>query len=283
VLTEASFVGLNTFVYYFALPALFLVRMAEAPIAQLFDWRLPAAYLTGGLTVFLVGMGLTRACFGHRLAVMGLAGLAAAYPNVGYMGLPLMITAFGEAAAVPAMLVLMADVLVTFSVGVAVTEAGLGSGTVARTVALGLGRNPVVLSILVGAAVALARLPLHASLDAFLELLGGAALPCALFALGASLVGLRPGRAAAEVALLAGLKLLLHPFLVWLAATRLFHLGPLATAVVVIEASLPVAATVFVVAQRHELYADRVSAAILLSTALSVVTVSALLVLMAPP
>lgn len=299
LLTAASFVGLNGFVYYFALPALLFVKIAQTPILRLFDWRLLAAYYAGGFTVFALTILLARLLFRERLAVLGLLGLAAAYPNVGYMGLPLLITAFGEAATFPVVLIFVADVLVTFSIGTALVEVGLGRGgrwwQAARTVAGGFARNPLLLAIALGAAVGLAGVPLHASLRAFAELLGGAALPCALFALGASLTGEPVARQAArdgatgpgggwrEVALVVGMKLALHPWLVWLAATRVFDLPPLSAAAAVLQASLPVAVSVFVLAQKHGLHVDRISTVVLVSTLASMVTVSALLALWAPP
>jgi hypothetical protein len=82
LLNGASIVGLNGFVYYFALPALFVVKVAESAVGRRFDWRLVAAYHGAGLCVFAVAMLRGRFLFGHRLAVR-------AWGNVGYMGPPL--------------------------------------------------------------------------------------------------------------------------------------------------------------------------------------------------
>ncbi len=286
LLNEPAVVGLNGFVFYFALPALLFVKMAEAPLGQAFDWRFPAAYLTGGFVVFALAMLFGRTLFGHGLAVLGLEGLAAAWPNVGYMGLPLVIAAFGEQAILPAVLIVVFDAVVTLSVAIALVEAGLGRGgrwrDTAGTVGVGLVRNPLLLSISGGALLSVSGLSLHASLDAFGKLLGSAALPCALFSLGASLVGRAATAGMREVAPVVGLKLVVHPLAVWLMAAHVFSLDPLWAAVAVLDAALPVAANVFVLARRYDIYVERASSIVLISTTASVVTVSALLALLSP-
>ena len=123
----------------------------------------------------------------HNAFFVVLMGLAAAWPNVGYMGLPLVITAFGEKATLPAVLIIVFDALVTLSIAIALVEAGLGRGgrwlDVAQTVGSGLARNPLLLSIFAGALVSVSGFSLHPSVGAFGTLLGAAALPCALFSL----------------------------------------------------------------------------------------------------
>jgi len=283
-LEDVSIAGLNGFVYWFALPALLCVKVAQTPILGMFDWRLLAAYHAGGLTVFALAILTGRLLWGHRVATLGIQGLAAAFGNVGYMGLPLLLAAFGPAATLPAVLVVVSDILVTVSLDVAILEAGSGHGGgglgALRAVAGGLVRNPLVLAPAAGALLSVTGVALPASLRAFGELLGSAALPCALFALGASLVGAAVSPALDEIVLLVGLKLIVHPVAVFFAATRAFELDPLATRVVMLEASLPAAATVFVLAQRYGVYVESASSAVFLSTLLSLVTVTALLVLL---
>jgi malonate transporter len=123
-------------------------------------------------------------------------------------------------------------------------------------------------------------LTLPSPVKAFGTLLGGAALPCALFALGASLVGQRDTPGKSEVAWLVALKLLAHPLVIWLLATHVFFLQPLWAKMAVIEAGLPTAASLFVLAEQYDLCVDRASAVVFASTLISVVTVSVLLGLM---
>ncbi len=283
LLNGASIVGLNGFVYYFALPALFVVKVAETAVGRRFDWRLVAAYHGAGLCVFAVAMLCGRFLFGHRLAVLGLQGLAVAWGNVGYMGPPLVLAAFGDGGTLPAAIILAFDIILPVSLAIALVEGDLGGKTrwleIGQTVVGGLARNPLMLAIVAGALLSIIGLTLPSPVKAFGTLLGSAALPCALFALGASLVEQRVTRGKSEVAWLVALKLLAHPLVVWLLATHVFFLQPLWAKVAVIEAGLPTAANLFVLAQRYNLYVDRASTIVFASTLISVVTVSVLLAL----
>jgi malonate transporter len=283
LLNAASIVGLNGFVYYFALPALFVVKVSETAVVRRFDWRLVAAYHGAGLCVFAVAMLCGWFLFGHRLAVLGLQGLGVDWGNVGYMGPPLVLAAFGDGATLPAAMILAFDIILPLSLAIALVEGDLGGRTrwreVGQTVAGGLARNPLMLAIVAGAFLSILGLTLPIPVRAFGTLLGGAALPCALFALGASLVGQPVTAGKTEVALLVALKLLAHPFVVWIMATEVFSLQPLWAKVAVIEAALPTAANLFVLAQRYNLYVDRASAIVFTSTLISVFTVSVLLAL----
>jgi malonate transporter and related proteins len=284
LLDEVSIRGLNGFVFFFALPALLFVRVADTPIRALFDARLVVAWVAAGLTVFGLTMLASWLAFDQRVAVLGLRALAATFGNIGYMGFPLVLTAFGRDATLPAVLIFVTDVIVIVSLAVALIEAGMGGGRswlVARTIARGLARNPVILASASGALLALVGLRLPAPVKAFGELLGGAALPCALFGLGASLVGRLVAAHLPSALMLVAAKLVLHPLLVWLLAAQVLALDPAWTRVAVIEAALPTAATVFVLAERYDLHVEETSSAVLLSTLASVITVSLLLAMLA--
>jgi predicted permease len=113
----------------------------------------------------------------------------------------------------------------------------------------------------------------------FMTLLGAAATPCALFAIGASLAGRRPDRPLIA-AWLSFAKLVLHPAAVAIAALWLFAVEPYAAGVMIAAAALPVAGNVFILAQHYGVAPQRVSTAILISTALSVLTVTAVIALL---
>jgi malonate transporter len=153
-------------------------------------------------------LAVGRLVYRRPLAALGLQGLAATFGNVGYMGLPILLTAFGPPAILPSVLIVVTDIAVTVSLAVALAEAGIGRAgrrtAVARTVFLGLARNPLLGAVLAGALLSVAGAALPAPVRAFGNLLGAAALPCALFALGGSLVGGVAGARAGEVAVLVG-------------------------------------------------------------------------------
>ncbi|HEX7926962.1 MAG TPA: AEC family transporter, partial [bacterium] len=155
----------------------------------------------------------------------------------------------------------------------------------------GLFTNPMVLGILFGVVISAVGMPMPVALRTFTALLGAAAGPCALFAIGATLAGQRAGQdrpstaalmedTVPQVALMSGFKLVVHPLLMWTVMAGIFTLDPLWVSVAILAAALPIASTVYVVAGRYRTYLQQVSAAILVSTVASVVTVSIVLTLL---
>lgn len=277
LLPEPAVVGLNAFVFWFALPALLFFKLATTPAVGNFDFRLLLAYSGAGLACYLLAALAGRAFFGSRLGECGIQGMAAAYPNVGYMGLPLVIQIWGDAALAPAIMILITDTLLLFTLTTLLLEADTGKPTTLaatlKRVVRGLARNPLLIAALLGIAWWLLALPLPLPVASLLGLLANAAAPCALFALGATLVGQPVSGDKAEVGTLVFLKLVMHPALAGLFALGL-QLDPFLTRLAVVEASLPSAANVFVLATVYGRRPRRASTVVLASTAIGVVTVS---------
>lgn len=285
--------ALNTFVYWFALPPVLFLGMARNPLAEVLNAPFIAAFLSAlALTALL-------ACVAEKLldprasiAALTQHALNAGFSNVGYMGVPLFLAAFGPQGLAPAIL---ATVLVSsLVIGIAVVAIelsrakGQGMAGALLQVLKALARNPLVMAPLLGAVVSAAGLPLPRPLLTFGELMGSAAGPCALFAIGLFLAG-RPmrlaaadGKGAAGLAIACLLKLLVQPALAWLLVTTLFALPPFWAGACVILSALPTGALTFVVAQRYGTGVERTSTVILASTVLSVATLSALLVALLP-
>jgi len=285
LLPEAAAAGLNTFVFWFALPAMLFMKMSAATFGAGFDWNFIVAYSGGGLISFAVCVLLGRLLFRPSLGESGIQGIGAAFGNIGYLGLPIVLTVFGEAVLLPAVMVIVFDHILLLPLATAFIQAGQGQHASARRMFVSVGgalvRNPLIVWTVLGISWGALGIGLPSSLQVFGNLLSGAAAPCALFALGATLVGRPLVTGFPELALISACKLLLHPALAFGIATWL-AVDPLLTAVATIEASLPVAANVFVMARAYGVYVERASSAILFSTLCAVVTVSTLLAVFAP-
>ncbi len=281
LLSEASIAGVNAFVFYFALPAFIFNLLATSPLSDIANGSFIAAYLGTGLVVFAVAAVLGRLLFKVRRGEAALQGSAAVLGNTGYMGIPLVAAAFGDRAAIPLVLglTLEATVLIPLTIILVEAQKGLDAGwsQLLGSVAGAMVRNPIIIAIFTGVLVSAASLGLPTPIQNFTDLLGRAAGPCALFALGATLAGFPISTGIGEVSYMTFFKLLVHPAAIWFATTRLFDVDPLWASVAILGASLPVAANVFIVARQYDTYVERTSSAILVSTAISVVTVSALL------
>ncbi|MEO5614751.1 MAG: AEC family transporter, partial [Cypionkella sp.] len=141
---------------------------------------------------------------------------------------------------------------------------------------VGLLKNPMIVSVILGMAWGATGWALPVPVNEFMTMLGAAATPCALFAIGASLAG-RSAERLEVAAWLSFAKLVLHPAAVALAALVIFPVERYAAGVMVAAASLPVAGNVFILAQHYGVAPQRVSTAILISTAASVLTVTAVI------
>jgi predicted permease len=284
ILGQASSEALNRFVYFVALPALFFVSMARVPVGDVLNLPFLAAFGGGVLTVALLSLPVSRAVFKNGLGASGLHALSATFANTGYMGIPLLLTAFGPEAALPAIIATVLNGAVVMAVGIAVIEADLARGRgglrIVADVAAGVAKSPLVLSALAGILASAAGLGLPKPIVTFCDILGAAAPPCALFAIGLFMVGRAITTGLAELSWLTALKLLVQPAVTWVIAVPLLHLDPLWAASAVTLAALPTGSLVFVLASQYGVYVQRATAAILISTVFSVVTLSVLLAML---
>jgi predicted permease len=266
---------LTKFVFYFALSAMLFRFAANLSMAEVFDGRLIAGYLWG--TAFVYGIATAVAVLRNLdIPTAAIEAQCAVIGNVGFLGIPMFVLIFGEAAVGPIMLILAVDLIVFSSlIVILITGARDGRMTIGllRTVGLGLLKNPMIVSISLGLIWSSAALPIPRPMNEFLAILGGAATPGALFAIGASLA-----TKSAERMRIAGwltfCKLVLHPAFVAIGVLVLFPLDPFTSAIVISAAALPVAGNVYMLAEHYRVAPHRASAAILLSTAISVVTVT---------
>lgn len=285
LLSEASVAGVNAFVFYFALPAFLFSLLATTPLDGALNVSFAAAYLIAGLGIAAVAGFLGIWVFGAGRSEAVLRGASASLGNTGYMGLPLIAAAFGNEAAIAMALGLTLEVTVMMPLAIILLEADKGPerkpSDLIRTVALALVKNPLIIAIAVGSLVSFSGFEVFSPIGNFAELLGDAAGPCALFTLGATLAGREISGGLVEISYLTFFKLAAHPAAMW-AAMSLFDVNPLWTKVAILGASLPVAANVFILARQYDVYVDRTSGAILLSTIVSGLTVSGLLILLIP-
>lgn len=269
---------LTKFVFYFALSAMLFRFSANLTLAEVLSWHFVWAYLWGTGIIYLIataiaimrGLSAAEAAVEAQCAVIG---------NVGFLGVPMLTLLMGEAAIGPVMLVLAVDLLVFGSL-IVILITGSRDGRmqlgVLKTVGLGLIRNPMIVSIGLGFTWSAFAIPIPQPMNDFLSILGGAATPGALFAIGASLASKSAERV--EVAgWLSFCKLILHPAAIALSALFMFPVESYAASVMIAAAALPVAGNVFMIAQHYGVAPQRVSASILISTIASIITVSTII------
>lgn len=280
VLPEGGSAILSRFVFAVAMPALIFVSLARVSVADFFDWQFIGALGGGMLAVLCLGFLASRLLFHDSLTAMGLHGLTAMYSSTAYIGLPLLLLVFGDAALVPGILGAVITGAVFMPIGIVLAEIDKGRNATNLLLAplLGIVRNPVVLATVAGLTVAATGLALPEPIAAFCDTLGAAFVPCALFSAGLFMVGCSVKGDAREIGWLVFAKLLLHPLITWWLAYHVFELDGLLAAIAVLQAALPSGVPVFVLAQQYDSFVARSNAVIAVSTALAVFTLSALLV-----
>ncbi|WP_296659543.1 AEC family transporter [Paraburkholderia sp.] len=282
VLGPAAASELNRFVVWLALPALLFDILAHATWHELFQPAFVAAFGGACLLVFAGVVGV-RLFLGRPLADASVDGLAAAYPNTGYVGFPLCMIAFGPSSLTPTTIATIIVVCVLFAFAIVLIETGLQSERrphrLAIKVVRSLLRNPLLVAPALGAIVSGAHIALPASAQTFLKLLGGAASPCALVSLGLFLAERRSSETAPRESSwwLTLSKLVAQPALTWWLAVRVFALPvPLAQTAVLL-AALPTGTGPFMLAEYYRREAHVTSRTILHSTIGSLVTLTLLL------
>ena len=266
---------LTKFVFYFALSAMLFRFTATLPIEELFDPAFFAAYLTASISVWALGFAVAK-LRARPLAEAAMEAHTAMTGNTGFLGVPMLVVLLGPKAAGPVLMVLAADMIV-FSTLITLIVTYARHGRVALApLALGLAKNPMIVSMLAGLAWALLHLPMPGPLEEFMQILGGAATPGALFAIGASLAG-RSAETLGPALWLSAAKLVLHPLAVAMAAFLIFPVEPFAAGVMVAAAALPVAGNVYILAAHFGVAPQRVSTAILISTAVSILSIPAVI------
>ena len=270
--------GMIDFVFFTAIPALLFASVAQAPPLRLID--VAGSFLAGALILFAVALGLARILLGARLAGAAVFGLNSVYGNNVLLGIPIIDAAYGREGVACLLTVIAFQTSVVLPLATLLIEAGSGRGrgalAVLRAGLQGMLSNPVVVSILLAFAWRATGWAMPDPLHRFLALTGAAGPPLALFCLGATLPRPAGWSELREVALAAGIKLAAMPALVALLA-GLSGVRGLAFSVVVVASALPTGANAFLLARRFETMTETSAGTVVVSTALSVITLTLLL------
>lgn len=280
LLGEGSEEALQRFVFYIAMPVLLFYAMARVEVAEIMNWPYLSAYLGGQIITFILSLIIAKFLLKKRLAESALSSMAGIYGNTGYIGIPLIITAFGSDWLVPAIIATVVNAAVILGVVAAIIESKLSVSEnfsdILKDVINTFVRNPLLIGPILGFCWSLSGLGLAAPIEIFCSILGAAAGPCALFSVGLFLVNKSLHRDSLEISWIVLLKLLIQPTITWVLAFHVFEVNVTWATISVIMAALPTGANIFILAKHYDLYLDQTSAIILISTITSLLTLSIL-------
>ena len=280
LLPQRAVEGLGAYVFNLAIPLLVFRTLAGGDLPDVSPWGYWGAYFFG-VAVAWIGTGLVAYfALGASFLRAGIAGCAASYSNTVLLGLPLVLTAFGDEGAIPLFLLLFIHLPVMMTASIVLGEtAGRGgaggmalAGQVARAVIL----NPIIIGLALGIAWQVSGVAMPELLGAIVNRIADTAVPCALVAMGLTLRQYGIAGDMSLTALIVAMKLVVHPLAVFLAAWAL-GLPEVLAAVAVLFAAAPSGVNSYLVAQRYDEAVGAVSSALLIGTGLAVFTVTGVL------
>lgn len=291
VLPESAIPGLNGFVLYFALPCLLFRFGSTTPVFDLLNPVVLGVYLAAAAVIVFVTIAWS---LNERVPMQDAAfgALVAAFPNTGFMGVPLLVAMLGSSAAAPVICSMLGDLFVTSSACIALAQSSVvrdghaaeGARAGATRALRGAVSNPLPWSIALGALFSGAGLALPGPLATIVSMLADAASPVALFTIGAVLWRSSQHAAhrtpVADYLPVALVKLFVHPLLVFALAAAAHAAGAPISAfqvmVLTLAAALPSASNVSLLAERYGADNGRIARIIMSSTVLAFVSFSAL-------
>jgi malonate transporter and related proteins len=262
----------------FCLPAALFIGTASASPSQLDDWRFFAAIAIDLLAIYLAGLVIGLLVFRHRVDAASLQALNGSFPNMAFMGIPVLTAVIGPSAVLPVVVGNLVSSLVLLPVTLALLEAGKSGNRSHQGLAvvwhavLGSIRQPLVIAPIIGVVVALLHIPLPEAVHNSFDLLGSATSAVALFALGLLLTG-ETLQLSVDAVLNAVTKNLLQPGAMWL-LVLLFGISGEYRRELILLAALPTATITSMFALRYKVYSSESNATVLLSTVLSIVSLA---------
>ena len=266
--------ALTRFVFTVAIPMLLFRLMTDFARTPHVDARLLVAFFGGCFIVYAIGRLAAYAIFRMDGAAQSVFAMGGIFANNVLLGVPLAKVTLGDASLPAVSLVLVFNSLVLWTLATVSVEwarprdlsfKGIG------TTIVGVVRNPVVASILIGTAFGFSGLTLPRFVDQTLSLISQAAIPLSLIALGMGLAGFGAASGWRVSSAMTVAKLVVHPLAVY-ALARLLDVPPLETTAIVLLASLPVGANVYLMSRQFNVLTGPVASSIVVTTVLAALT-----------
>jgi malonate transporter and related proteins len=276
LLRERVAEGVSDYVYTVAVPLLIFRTLAEARLPDVSPWGYWGVYFFGAAVAWAIAQTLSVMAFGRDKREAIVHGLTSAQSNIVLVGIPLVLSAVGEAGAVPLFLLVAVNLPLMMTAASLMME-GTGAG-LSRAALLSVAKNLATNLILIGFAAGLAAQFLgirpSGAPKAVIDLIAQSAVPCALFAMGLALRRYGIFGDLNMSAVVTALKLLIHPLIVWLLVTFVVPMPPVFATVAVLFAAMPCGINAYLLAERFQTGVAAAAGAVTLSTTLSMLTIS---------
>ena len=270
---------LSKFAFYILLPPLMFTSILSGDASKSLNINFILSYEIITISIFVLTY-LLGLLFKLKTMEKAIFGLNAAYPNYGYIGVPLCILAFGTNAAIPLALILLADtfVLLTTLIFYKLTENRKTSlQELSKEIVQRFIYNPLMMSVFVAFIFSIADIKIVTAIDRTLSIVAASATAVALIALGISLNVSSVKNQKSVLFFITVIKLIVHPILIFIVFQFQTGINPMWVKTAIVCASLPVAANVFVLANYYKNFESESAAAITITTIVSSITVTIVL------
>jgi malonate transporter and related proteins len=265
-ISERAGEGLSEFVFKLSLPCLIFKTLVHAEIPPVQPWGYWISYFVGVAIVWAIAAMIGRRFFGLSGVSQVVAGFSAGQANTVFVGIPMILKAYGEAGAVPLFMLIAVHLPVTMTLATVLAEGRQASPLL---ILRRLITHPIVVAILAGSVCRPFASVLPSPVWQVVDLLGSAAVPCALVSMGIALYRYGIAQGWKLPALISFLKLIVHPLIVLLLARHVFEMPPVWTGVAVLFASCPSGINAYLFAERYGEGVALASSSVCLSTILA--------------
>ena len=284
IFSSAAVDGLMVFTQSFAIPCLLFRALADLDLGAVFDPRLLFSFYAGAVISFVLGILGARKLFGHRPGAAVAIGFGALFSNSVLLGLPIMEHAYGTDALAPSFAIVSIHAPFCYFLGITVMEFARADGRslpdTLRTVASTVTRNGLMIGLAIGFAVNLGGIPIPGPIRSAVDMMADSALPAALFGLGGVLTRYSVRASLAEAGMVAVLSLVVHPAITYTLAQGVFGLPQGFVRSAVMTAAMAPGVNSYVFASMYARGQAQAASAVLLATAVLVITASVWLALL---
>lgn len=262
--------GLTEFVFKVSVPALIFLAMAKSgPQAPL--WTYWISYFGGAALVWALCTWFAVRRLRQSARSGLLMGFSTSQSNTVFVGVPLILQAFGDEATYPLFMLLAVHMPLMMGAATFIIEADGKTPFWQQiwSICRKMGQNPIFLALVAGVAWKFTPMALPPVPQQVLTVMAQCSSACALFALGISIhrLGVR-GHLAPTSMVVVG-KLVLHPLAVWILAFHVFDMPPIFAAVATMFAAMPVGINAYLLASKYGAGEATVASSIALSTLLA--------------
>ncbi|KQP54964.1 AEC family transporter [Methylobacterium sp. Leaf108] len=274
VLSERVSDGLSEYVFALAVPALILDTLTRPGLSGEITPSYWISYFGGAAVAWAIGSLIARRRGGIDRRGAVLHGFASSQSNTVFVGVPMILQAYGEAGAFPLFMLLAVHLPLMMGAATFLIEADGDKSFLARLRGLAwvLVRNPIIVALVLGLILRQFAIVPSGPAKQLIDAVAGTASVCALIALGAGLRRYRLVHDLPGALSIATLKLGIHPLVVWVLAFHVFTMPPAYAGVAVLFAAMPVGINAYLLANRYGTEKGPIAAAILASTLLAILS-----------